>query len=75
MNDNAFAMTNIWELQRPKSQGEKVNVHVLESSKVPQPNYEQLRIVVESGRLPDSEGPADGKPTPAQPTTGKPATR
>jgi hypothetical protein len=73
MNEQAFAMTNIWELQRPKSTGEKVNVHVLEPAKVPQPNYEQLRIVVESGRLPDSEGPAHGEPT--TPTTAQPAAR
>jgi hypothetical protein len=44
-----MAATDFAEIFRPKSSGETVNVHVVESVKEPQPDFEAMRRIIEAG--------------------------
>jgi hypothetical protein len=51
----SVAATDLADILKPKSSGETVNVHVVESAKEPQPDFEAMRRIIEAG-VPSREG-------------------
>ena len=51
----SVAATDLADVFKPKTSGEMVNVHVVESTKEPQPDFEAMRRTIEAG-TPSKEG-------------------
>jgi hypothetical protein len=45
------AATDLADILKPKTSGETINVHVVESAKEPQPDFESMRRTIEGGTL------------------------
>ena len=48
---HSIAATKLSELLTPKSRGEMVNVHVVESVSEPQPDFAAMKRLIESGTV------------------------
>jgi hypothetical protein len=47
----SVAATDLADILKPKTSGETINVHVVESAKEPQPDFESMRRTIEGGTL------------------------
>ncbi len=52
-----LAATKLSDLLKPTTLGETVNVHVVQSASEPQPNFDAMKRLIESGNLPAHDGP------------------
>lgn len=59
MDSSGLASIKLSEVLRPKSEGQQVNVHVVESAKEPQPDFAAMQRLIsgaaERARAPDRD--------------------
>jgi hypothetical protein len=60
MTWDSVASTKLADLLKPKSPGEQVNVHVVQSVREPQPDFAAMQRLIESGGQKAAE-PNSGK--------------
>lgn len=61
MLDLANATSLLKEVMRPKTSGQTLNVHVVQSVRVAPPNFEQMRIQIQGGDAPAPKQGPEGK--------------
>jgi hypothetical protein len=52
----SIAATKLSDLLKATSLGETVNVHVVQSVREPQPDFDAMKLVIESGFVPSQDG-------------------
>ena len=53
---HSIAATKLSDLLKATSLGETVNVHVVQSVREPQPDFDEMKRVIESGSVPSRDG-------------------
>jgi hypothetical protein len=55
---HSIAATKLSDLVKPTAVGEPVNVHVVQPAHEPQPDFDAMKRLIESGLTPKDDGPS-----------------